>query len=180
MQSKQPLQKKASVSNLLIFFPPYQKQQIPHTRSVHEPYTLVTHLLVFTQTDGSHFTVDSRRAKCEERRCSRRGASSRRSPPCTRSFCHSSVLITASAYLKPDISGQKPQLWCDKFIFSKRCNPMLHCCCRSPAFLTQAERSVDMKEHLLLKGSFWIIIDYGGNSFEGSYFPVANGTLQSF
>lgn len=58
---------------------------------------------------------------------------------------------------------------------------MLHCCYRSPALLTQAaERCVDMKEHLLLKGSFWIIIHYGGNSFERSHIPVANSILQLF
>lgn len=102
-----------------------------------------------------------------------------------RSCCTCSFLSFVSAHyckciFKARQLWAKPQLWCDKFIFSKTCNPMLHCCCRSPALLTQAERSVDMKEHLLLKGSFWIILDYGGNSFEGSFFPVTNSILQLF
>lgn len=57
---------------------------------------------------------------------------------------------------------------------------MLRCCCRSPALLTQAERPVDMKEHLLLMGSFWIVIEYGGNRLEGSYFPVTNSIPQLY
>lgn len=128
---------------------------------------LVTHLLVFTQTDISRFTVDSRRAKCEERNCSQGGASSRRRfPP----FMLDMQLLSfvSAHYCKCIFKARqleaKPQLWCDKFIFTKMCSPMLCCCCCSPALLTQAERFVNIKEHQL----FHILTDNGGNKFNGS------------
>lgn len=117
----------------------------------------------------------------KERSCSRRGASSRRRSPSFMLYMQLLSFVSAhygKCIFKARQLWAKPQLWCDKFIFTKICNPMLRCFCRSPALLTQTERSVSMKE--LLKWSLWIIIDNGRNKFNRSYFSVTNSILVSF
>lgn len=107
--------------------------------------------------------------------CSRRGASSCcRSPPF---MLYMQLLSFVSAHyckciFKARQLWAKPQLWCDKFIFTKMCNPMLPCFCRSPALLAQTRGLSLMEENLLLKCSVWIISDNGRNTFNGVYFSI--------
>lgn len=97
---------------------------------------------------------------------------------CACSFCHSSVLITASAYLKPDSYGQNHSSGVTNLSLP---SCAAQCCVVSPALLAETERLVNMKAYLLLKWRFRIIIHNGRNTFDGCCFSsVTNNVLVSF